>query len=398
MTDFLDDRALCTIGLHAHPAHPALSDAPAGCRPMRVVEVQRTHVLLHDGHRLHRAPPQAIAQAVTQAVTQAAPSGQAGTASTVDEPDDKWLVVGDWVWAQPGARSTPGAIRWPRRTALVRRTHDGRGGILRQVLVANVDMALLVMGLDHDFNPRRLERYLALVHLAGLQAALVLTKADLVDPAQAARREALAREVLPPAMPCLAVDARAPVTAQQLRPWLLPGQTGVLLGSSGAGKSTLTSTLARPGGSADGDGESDGDGLDDRQRPLAGATRAGDDRGRHTTTVRTLHHTASGACLIDTPGLRALRLDVDDADDLAQAFGDVARWAAQCRFRDCQHQAEPGCAVRAALPEARLRNFHKLVREARRDQLSALERQTQLAQGKARGRAGRQRLQAKREG
>ncbi|OYV00963.1 MAG: ribosome small subunit-dependent GTPase A [Burkholderiales bacterium PBB5] len=384
MTDSLDDRALCAIGLHTSIARAAHSDAPAGCRPMRVVEVQRTHVLLHDGHRLHRAPPQAGALAERPP--------QAGPASVVDEPDDRLLVVGDWVWAQPGAATVPGVIRWPRRTALVRRTHDGRGGILRQVLVANVDTALLVMGLDHDFNPRRLERYLALVHLAGLQAVLVLTKADLVDPAQAARREALAREVLPPAMPCLAVDARSPDTAQRLQPWLPPGQTGVLLGSSGAGKSTLTSTLVRP------DGTVDGVGPDDRQRPQAGATRAGDDRGRHTTTVRTLHHTAGGACLIDTPGLRALRLDVDDADDLAQAFGDVALWAAQCRFRDCQHQAEPGCAVRAAVPEARLRNFHKLVREVRRDQLSALERQTQLAQWKARGRAGRQRLQTKRGG
>lgn len=386
MTDLLDDRALRAIGLHTPATHPALGNAPAGCRPMRVVEVQRTHVLLHDGHRLHRAPPEAVALAA--GLSQAGPAGPTGV---VDEPGDRLLVVGDWVWAQPGAASGPGAIRWPRRTALVRRTHDGRGGILRQVLVANVDTALLVMGLDHDFNPRRLERYLVLVQLAGLQAVLVLTKADLADPAQAARREALAREVLPPAMPCLAVDARAPDTAQRLQPWLPPGQTAVLLGSSGAGKSTLTCTLVRPSGPVDGLGR------DDRQRPQAGATRAGDDRGRHTTTVRTLHHTAAGACLIDTPGLRALRLDVDDADDLAQAFGDVALWAPQCRFRDCQHQAEPGCAVRAAVPEARLRNFHKLVRESRRDQLSVLDRQAQLAQWKARSRAGRQRRQAERE-
>jgi ribosome biogenesis GTPase len=184
----------------------------------------------------------------------------------------------------------------------------------------------------------------------------------------------------------LALDMRDTAAAGALSAWLQPGQTLVLLGSSGAGKSTLAGTLLRAfGAAAAADGR------------LTGAVRHDDSRGRHTTTVRSLLPLPGGACLIDTPGLRALRLDVDDAEQLADAFGDVARLAPQCRFRDCQHRQEPGCAVREALPEPRLRNYQKLLREARRDNQSALERREQLAQWKQRGRAGHAKARAKRE-
>jgi ribosome biogenesis GTPase len=126
-----------------------------------------------------------------------------------------------------------------------------------------------------------------------------------------------------------------------------------------------------------------------------GAVRGHDSRGKHTTTSRSLHRLPGGACVIDTPGLRALRPDVDEAT-LASTFADIDRLAAHCRFRDCGHRDEPGCAVREGVDTDRLRNFHKLLREARRDTMSALERQQQVAQWKARGRAARVHLKAKR--
>jgi ribosome biogenesis GTPase len=128
----------------------------------------------------------------------------------------------------------------------------------------------------------------------------------------------------------------------------------ILLGSSGAGKSTLTNTLT--GG-----------------QQLTGGVRGDDSRGRHTTTARSLHLCPGGACIIDTPGLRALRLDADE-DQLDAAFDDIDTLARQCQFRDCAHEAEPGCAVRGAVDEDRLRNFHKLLREVRRNRQTPLER------------------------
>ena len=126
-----------------------------------------------------------------------------------------------------------------------------------------------------------------------------------------------------------------------------------------------------------------------------GGVRSGDGRGRHTTTVRSMHRLAGGAFVIDSPGLRTLRLDTDD-DGLEAVFDDIGRWAARCRFRDCTHGGEPGCAVREAVAPERLANYFKLQREVRRDTLSALERQKLLSQWKARGRQAAQRLRDKR--
>ena len=127
-----------------------------------------------------------------------------------------------------------------------------------------------------------------------------------------------------------------------------------------------------------------------------GAVREHDSRGKHTTTSRSLHRLPSGACVIDTPGLRALRPDVDEAT-LAASFGDIETLAPACRFRDCKHLDEPGCAVREGVDGDRLRNYHKLLREARRDTMSVLERQQMVAQWKVRGKAGKARAKAKRE-
>jgi ribosome biogenesis GTPase len=211
--------------------------------------------------------------------------------------------------------------------------------------------------------------------MAGVEPVVVLTKADQCTDAPA-RQQAVAA-LLGPAVPVLALDARMPAAAAALAPWLPEGHTVALAGSSGAGKSTLTNTLT-------------GQVVAD-----TGGQRRGDGRGRHTTTVRTLHGTPGGACLIDTPGLRTLRLDTD-ASALGAAFSDIELLASSCRFRDCRHKDEPGCAVRDAVPPQRLRNFHKMQREALRDQVTAMERKAEVAVWKARSREARMRAGAKR--
>lgn len=379
MIEMIDFEALRAIGLgEAMRRQLELGVADPRLRPMRVIEVQRASLRLHDGRAVHRAV--------------CLPS----LARELEAGDDA-LVVGDWVLAR--AASAGGAAvhtvtcRWLPHNRITRRVSDGgrsrdqRGTAQRQVLVSNVDTAVLVMGLDHDFQLRRLERYLALVRLSGVPAVLVLSKADTVPPVRAARCLAEVADLLPQRNPALALDLRDDWAAGALSAWLQPGQTLVLLGSSGAGKSTLANTLIRAGGPARGEAARG-----------TGAVRADDSRGRHTTTVRTLLPLPGGACIIDTPGLRALRLDAADADQLAEAFGDVARHAPQCRFRDCRHQQEPSCAVRDAVPEARLLNFQKLLREAGRDSQTALQRRAQVTLWKARGRAGQARALAKRAG
>ncbi len=345
---------------------PSIDHLDTGSTLMRVCEVQRASLTLHDG--------------VTLWPARLLPSLRADLADIGDT-----IAVGDWV--QVG-RDDFGACWAQRRLVpfnqLARRLHqEGRDKVARAVIVSNVDTALLVMGLDHDYNLRRLERYAALVRLAGVAAVVVLTKADLcADPAT---RLADLRATLPD-LPAISLDATRPDAAEllttQLGPWLSRDADGtsptlVMLGSSGAGKSTLTNALL---GS---------------QRQSTGANREDDSRGRHTTTARSLHLTPTGACIIDTPGLRTLRLD-GDAEHLGAVFDDVARLALSCRFRDCRHEAEPGCAVRAGVSAERLHNFHKLQREARRDTKSALERKAEVAQWKSRHREARERLQDKR--
>ena len=363
MLNTLDSEGLRRIGLRdLQLQHWRALDVPPQAQLLRVSELQREHLLLHDGSQEHRGR---LATALVRELAAA----------------DDSVAVGDWVVAVPDPPLGRRVIaRLPPASRLSRRVNDGRGSPRRQVLVSNVDLALLVMGLDHDFNLRRLERYLALVRLAAVDAVLVLTKADLVPSTSVARREGEAADLMPPGMGVVVVDGRAPETAGALAPWLSPGRTLVLLGSSGAGKSTLTNTLLRAA------------------QQDTGPVRRGDDRGRHTTTVRSLHLTPEGACIIDTPGLRALRLDVGEEGELEAVFGDVAQWAARCRFRDCRHQAEPGCAVREVVTPERLRNFQKLQREARRDNLNALEKREQVAQWKARGRQADIRMRAKRSG
>ncbi|MDP2005650.1 MAG: ribosome small subunit-dependent GTPase A [Rubrivivax sp.] len=340
----------------SHLAQAGLADAETA--PLRVVEVQREGLLLHDGDAEHPA--------------RLRPGLRTALAAEGDA-----IACGDWVLAERNAYGEWWVhTRLPPLNQLARRLHDGRDKVERVVIVSNVDTALLVMGLDHDFNLRRLERYVALVRMAGVAAVVVLTKRDLA--ADAVERLQQVQAMLPDGVAAVAVNALGDEPLAQLRPWLQPGQTLVLLGSSGAGKSTLTNALT---GST---------------VQSTGPNRRGDSHGRHTTTTRSLHTTPMGACIIDTPGLRTLRLD-GDAGEIHTAFDDIARLAPLCRFSDCRHEAEPGCAVRDGVSSERLRNYQKLLREARRDTLTALERKAQVQQWKARSRGARARLEGKRE-
>ena len=317
---------------------------------VRVTEVQRETVLVHDGKE--------------EFVARVAPALQRPSAH------GSALAVGDW-----GVVHESGG-KWLARTIaplthLARRAPDGG----RQALVHNVDTAFLLMGLDGDFNPRRIERYLALVQPAGIWPVIVLTKLDCV-PDGSERVDSL-RARIPADVPLIAVDGTSHAAAEALAPYLDEGRTVVLLGSSGAGKSTLTNTLA---------------GM---ELQSIGAVRADDSRGRHTTTTRTLRVLSGRACVIDTPGLRGLQPDIG-ADELSASFGDIDALRQRCRFRDCKHREEPGCAVRAEIDADRLANFHKLQRELGRDQMSPLARQQWQQQMKVRTRAMRLRLREKR--
>ena len=241
-------------------------------------------------------------------------------------------AVGDWVAYEPRKAPEPAFIQHvlPRATAFVRKA-AGRG-THAQVVAANVDVAFLVTSLNSDLNLRRLERYLATAHESGARPVIVLTKADLAEDVaeRVAEVEAIAQGA-----PVLAIAAKRGEGLEAVAEHLEPGKTAVLLGMSGAGKSTLLNALA---GS---------------ERMSTGEIREGDERGRHTTTHRELVLLPSGGLILDTPGMRELALWEADAG-VSTLFSDIETLEAECRFSDCRHEGEPGCAVRAALADGRL--------------------------------------------
>ncbi len=305
-------------------------DAPSG-RVARVVARHRAGYELHDGHALFAAQP-------------------AGHFLKRGLDPSLRPAVGDFVTIEDG---TPPEIAGvlPRRSTLTRAAAGER--YERQVIATNIDYVLVLTGLDGDFNPRRIERYLLLIEGSGAQPVVVLTKADRSDAAAAL---ALLAERLPADTPVHTVNAKDAASTAALAPYLGPGDTTVLVGSSGVGKSTLTNTLL---------GET---------RMATGAVRTSDSRGRHTTSHRALLQLDSGGCLIDTPGMRELKLTGEESMDL---FTDIENLVARCRFSDCTHEGEPGCAVLAALAageidEARWLNYRKLKGE-REEQAATLE-------------------------
>jgi ribosome biogenesis GTPase len=247
----------------------------------------------------------------------------------------EYPVTGDWVEARWIERDLMLIEEIEERRSWIARRGAGRASV-EQVLAANVDIAFIVCGLDGDFNARRIERYLAMAFEGGVRPVVVLNKVDIA---------VTVAEIRAPDV--LRVSALNGAGFEAIEAMLLPGVTAVLLGSSGAGKSTILNRLL--GG----------------VRQKTGAVRESDSRGRHTTTSRELIFLPSGAAVIDSPGIREIQLLVSE-DAIDAVFDEITLLAADCRFGDCTHSSEPGCAVRGAVGEDRLESFHKLQREAER--------------------------------
>jgi ribosome biogenesis GTPase len=254
-------------------------------------------------------------------------------------------VVGDWVAVRPDAAGSRSLIRevLPRRSSFARKA-AGRE-TEQQVVAANIDTIFIVFGLDKPVNHRALERYLVVVRTSGATPVVVLNKADLADD----HAEALADgRAASGDAPVLLVSSKTGLGMDALEAWMKPGRTVALLGPSGAGKSSLVNRLVG------------------RDLLATGEVRDWDARGRHTSVHRQLVVREAGGLLIDTPGMRELQLWETDA--VTDAFADVGEFAAACRFRDCRHEQEPGCAVKAAVESGelhpdRLDSFLKLQRE-----------------------------------
>jgi ribosome biogenesis GTPase / thiamine phosphate phosphatase len=276
----------------------------------------------------------------------------AGALSYAAQSSADLPVTGDWVAVrQVEARTVLIEHVFPRRSWISRRAAGRRD--VEQMLAANVDLAFLVTGLDGDYNPRRLERYLAVAREGGVEPVIVLNKADVCAEASTIAEEV--RHTLRVAN-VLPISARSGLGCDRIQAMLAPGLTAVLLGSSGAGKSTLLNRLL---------------GTEvNRTQPV----RESDSRGRHTTTHRQLIELPSGAALIDTPGLREIQLWAGQ-DSIAAVFDDIEALAVHCRFRDCTHSTEPGCAVRDTVDPGRLHSYHKLRQESLRHTEMRTEKQ-----------------------
>ena len=305
---------LSSIGWHDQPWPSDLAETTFVAR---VIAQHRVGYQIHDGQQTHTAHP--------------APKFLKATVDPVDRP-----AVGDFVVVVPGQSLLIERIL-PRRTQLIRAAAGERHR--RQVIATNIDSVLVITGLDGDFNPARIERYLLLIAGSGATPVVVLTKADHLDDESLADAMAVVKARVPFDVPVLALNGKSSDSVATLLPWLGRGDSAVLVGSSGAGKSTITNTLL---------GE---------QRQSTNTVRDNDSRGRHTTTHRALIQLPSGACLIDTPGMREIKLTGEERIDMGQ-FADIDELAVRCRFGDCAHVSEPGCAVLTAVENGSMDEEH----------------------------------------
>jgi ribosome biogenesis GTPase len=307
-------------------------DEIGGSRIARVITLDRRRLTLFDGDREWIA---------------------AVPGRMMDQPPEERPTVGDWLVLDPTGERIERVLE---RKSLFKRMAAGVKVDI-QLIAANVDTLLIVASCNADFNASRLERYLALALDAGTTPVIVLTKADQTDDAEWFRAQA---ERTRRGTAVEVVNALDPATLDGVRTWCTRGQTLALVGSSGVGKSTLANSLA---------GEEVAD---------TNEIRASDERGRHTTTRRALHFLPSGAALVDSPGMRELRL-ADAEAGVEEVFDDVESIVQRCRFVDCGHDTEPDCAIRAALEtgaldERRYQNYLKLLREQRHAKESIAER------------------------
>ena len=259
-----------------------------------------------------------------------------------NDDDEARATVGDWLLLE---NQTLQPQRLLDRKSLLKRGAPGTERKV-QLIAANIDTLFIVSSCNQDFNIARLERYLTLAHEADVYPVIVLTKADLTDVPQDYERDAVK---LLPNLVVITLDARNADAVERLLPWCGKGQSVAFVGSSGVGKSTLINTLTG------------------RQQIATQGIREDDAKGRHTTTNRELHLLHTGGWLLDTPGMRGLEL-TDVQAGLGEVFADIAELAQSCRFRDCAHETEPGCAIRAAieageLDENRQQRWKKLVAE-----------------------------------
>lgn len=352
--------ALAALGWTSHFAESFAPFQDAGLMPARVA-LEHTHI-----YRVHTGQEEWLARVAGRLRHDA--TGRA------DYP-----AVGDWVAVEPPAHSGEARIKavLPRFSRFSRRAAGD--ATEEQVVAANIDIVFLVAGLDHDFNPRRLERYLMVAWESGATPVIVLNKADLVPDPDAFVGQVRA---VAPAVEIHAVSAREPASLEALRRLLTSGRTGALLGSSGVGKSTIVNSILG------------------HDLLRTHDVRESDSRGRHTSTNRQLVVLPGGGLLLDTPGMRELQLW--DSGGRSETFADVTALAERCRFRDCRHRNEPGCAVVAAvgegeLPATRLESFRKL--DAEREHVARQQDERALIERKREGRIGakalRQRLKDK---
>ena len=252
------------------------------------------------------------------------------------------VTVGDWLLFDA---DTPRNSQLLSRKSLIKRRAPGHDR-KEQLIAANLDTAFVVTSCNNDFSLARLERYVAMAHEAGVTPVIILSKIDLTSEASDFAAQA---QSISPQLSVVCLDARSPEAIELLHPWCQAGQTVAFLGSSGVGKSTLTNSLAGNEAIATQD------------------VRASDDKGRHTTTGRQLHILPSGCAVLDTPGMREIQL-TDVSVGLEETFADLHALKQNCRFNDCAHKTEPGCAVQAAVASGevdvpRLQRWLKLVAE-----------------------------------